>query len=77
MSDDLRQQVQEYQQLVQRYHALDEEIDALLTAHQGHTENMSEEAMAQYRSLARQRDDVFNAMRQMEQNLFTDEEVDS
>jgi len=76
MSDDIRQKVEEYHQLVQRYHKLDEEIDSLLTAHQGHTENMSDEAMAQYRSLARQRDEVFNTMRQMEQILFADEEVD-
>lgn len=76
MSDDMRQQVEEYHELVKRYHRLDEEIDSLLTAHHGHTENMSEEAMAQYRKLARERDDVFNAMRHMEQTLFVDDEAD-
>jgi len=73
MSDEMRQRVAEYQRLVERYQQLDEEIDALLTAHQGHTENMSDEAMVQYRALARQRDDVFNAMRAMEQTLFNED----
>ncbi len=77
MSDELREQVQRYQELMQRYHALDEEIDTLLTAHEGHTENMDQEAMKHYRTLARQRDEVHNAMREMEQTLFVDDDTES
>ena len=71
--DDMVQQVTKYNELVKQYHALDEQIDKLLHDHQGHSENMSDESMQQYRSLARERDDVFNAMRAMEQVLFADE----
>lgn len=73
MTNDMLQQVTEYDELVKRYHALDEQIDKLLNEHQGHSENMSDSAMAHYRALARDRDDVFNAMRAMEQQLFTDD----
>jgi hypothetical protein len=73
MTNDMLQMVEKYNELVQQYHALDEQIDTLLHDHQGHSENMSNEAMQHYRSLARERDDVFNAMRAMEQDLFTDE----
>ena len=71
--DDMLQQVARYDELVKRYHALDQQIDKLLNDHQGHSENMSDDAMQRYRSLARERDDVFNAMRAMEQVLFADE----
>lgn len=76
MSDELREQVQRYHELVQRYHALDEEIDTLLMAHQGHTENMDEEAMQRYRTLARQRDEAYNTMRAMEQTLFVEDDAE-
>jgi hypothetical protein len=71
--DDMVRQVEKYDELVKHYHALDEQIDKLLHDHQGHSENMSDESMQHYRSLARERDDVFNAMRAMEQILFADE----
>lgn len=73
MSDELRQQVTHYNELVKQYHALDDRIDALLMAHQGHTENMSEAAMQQYRQLAQERDEVLNSMRALEQVLFADD----
>ena len=73
MTNNMREQVQAYNELVQTYHALDEKIDTLLTGYDGHTENMPDEAIQQYRNLARQRDEVFNSMRAMEQELFSDE----
>jgi hypothetical protein len=73
MTNDMLQLVEKYNQLVQQYHALDEQIDTLLHDHQGHSENMSDAAMQQYRTLARERDDIFNAMRAMEQDLFTED----
>jgi hypothetical protein len=71
--DDMVQQVAKYDELVKQYQTLDQQIDKLLHDHQGHSENMSSESMQHYRSLARERDDVFNAMRAMEQLLFADE----
>lgn len=70
---DMQQQVKQYNSLVDEYHALDHEIDTLLNAHQGHTENMTSDDMALYRKLARKRDDVFNAMRVLGQDLFVDD----
>lgn len=70
--NDIQQQVAEYNQLVEKYHLLDTEIDDLLMKYDGHTENMPTQAMKQYRELASQRDDAFNAMRALEQTLFSD-----
>ena len=72
MTNDMLQQVTRYNELVQRYHDLDEKIDTLLEAHQGHSENMSDASRDEYRQLARQRDDIQNEMRTMEQTLFTE-----
>ena len=72
MADERLLRVETYNHLVQEYKTLDKQIDQLLTEHQGHTENMSHEAMQQYRNLARERDDLFNAMRAMEHDLFSD-----
>ena len=52
--------------------AIDEQIDDLIHAHQGHSENMSDESRETYRQLARQRDDILNQMRTMEQTLFNE-----
>lgn len=67
-------QVQEYQRLVLEYEALDEEIDMLLERHQGATEKMSSEDLRQYREMARRRDDVYNQMKALEQQIFQDDE---
>ncbi len=70
-TDDL-DQVQAYQKIVLEYEALDEQIDALLAQHHGGTEKMSPEALAQYRDLARRRDEVYNLMKALEQQLLDD-----
>lgn len=72
----IQQQVEQYNALVDQYHALDSEIDTLLTDHHGYTENMTSDDMARYRKLARERDDLFNAMRVLGQNLFVDDNTD-
>jgi hypothetical protein len=73
MTNDILKQVEKYNLLFEQYHILDEKIDSLLHDHQGYSENMSQEAMEQYRQLARERDDVFNAMRAMEEILFLED----
>ena len=73
MTNNMLQQVEKYNEMLNQYHELDEEIDTLLHNHQGYSENMSEEAMQQYRSLAFERDTIFNSMREMEQILFSDD----
>ncbi|HEX2905632.1 MAG TPA: hypothetical protein VHO69_02140 [Phototrophicaceae bacterium] len=67
-------QVQEYRKIVLLYEALDEQIDAFLTAHGGHTEKMSADEVAQYRQMARRRDDLLNQMRAMEHQLNINED---
>lgn len=80
MSEDekgLLHQVQNYRKIVLLYEALDEEIDKLIMAHYGGTENMSKEDFARYRDLARRRDELLNEIRALESQLhIDDEEVD-
>ena len=71
--NDMQEQVVQYNQLVESYQLLDKQIDALLTKYEGHTENMPDTAMQHYRKLASERDDAFNAMRTLEQQLFSDD----
>lgn len=71
---DLLQQVQQYRKVVLMYEALDEEIDTLIMAHGGTSDKMPAEDLQRYRSLARQRDELLNEMRTMEQQLL-DEEI--
>ncbi|MEO1286580.1 MAG: hypothetical protein AAFV93_02340 [Chloroflexota bacterium] len=72
MSNNMLEQVTRYNDLVQQYHDLDEQIDTLLEVHHGHSENMTDSTRQTYRNLARQRDDIQNQMREMEQILFTE-----
>lgn len=71
---DFQEQIKRYDQLTQQYHALDEEIDALLATYDGDTDAMADEVHRQYRDLAHQRDEIVNEMRRLEQILFTDDE---
>jgi len=73
MANDMLQQVEKYNELVNQYQKLDDQIDTLLTNHYGHTSAINDDVMQQYRHLARQRDDIVNAMRQLEQLLFVDD----
>lgn len=66
---DVLHQVQAYRKIVLLYEALDEKIDNFLMAHGGHTDKMSAFDLAEYRKLARQRDDLLNEMRALEQQL--------
>lgn len=65
--------VQEYRRLVIEYETLDKQIDELIMAHGGHSDNMSPDELARYRQLARQRDDIQNEMRALEQELQIDD----
>jgi hypothetical protein len=69
-------QVQEYRKLVLLYESLDAKIDALIMEHNGAAENMSSEDRAHYRHLAQRRDEVQNQMRQLEQELLVDDDLD-
>jgi hypothetical protein len=74
MSEDMSQQVARYKELVAQYEALDEQIDALIEAHQGYSENFSDKTRERYLQLARERDEIQNFMRELEQELFKDGE---
>jgi hypothetical protein len=67
---DMKDSVETYRLKVLQYEALDEEIDGLIMQYGGQAENMPPEALARYRELARQRDDVQNEMRVLEQMLM-------
>ncbi|PJF27779.1 MAG: hypothetical protein CUN53_02780 [Phototrophicales bacterium] len=74
MNDELANQVQQYQQLVIRYEALDHEIDALIMAHGGTSDKMPADDFRRYRDLARERDELLNEMRFFEHQLNLDED---
>jgi len=73
-SDDLTQ-VQTYRDMVLKYEGLNDEIQALIMAHDGGTENMSSEDVERYRILARQRDEALNEMRWLEHQLLEDDNI--
>lgn len=72
-SNDL-DQVQEYRRLMLEYEGLDEQVDTLLAAYDGATENMPDAEYERYRELARRRDDVYHQMKALERQLFPDDD---
>jgi hypothetical protein len=74
---DILQQVQYYRKVVLMYEALDEEIDTLIMAHGGTSDGMSPQDLERYRELARQRDELQNEMRAIEQKLLADDELET
>jgi hypothetical protein len=71
---DALSRVQTYRKLVLLYEALDSEIDALIMAHGGSSEQMTDADRARYRDLAKKRDEVQNEMRLLEHELDLDDE---
>ena len=72
MSEDKSDQlalVQRYQILVEAYEALDRRIDELVSASRVPRAEMSAADLRQYRELARQRAELLNDMRLLEQQL--------
>lgn len=69
-----RRAVEEYQRVVLAYETLDQEIDTLLNIHRGNHEAMPAEELQRYRELARQRDDLYNTMRYMEQQFLENDD---
>jgi hypothetical protein len=61
--------VKRYQALVLQYSALDKQIDQLIMAHGGASENLSPEDRLQYRAMAQQRDEIQNEMHEIEVEL--------
>lgn len=75
--NDILEQVQYYRKVVLQYEALDKEIDTLIMAHGGTSEQMPPEDLEKYRALARQRDELHNEMRAIEQHLLDDDELEN
>ena len=75
MSEDreILTQVQNYRKIVLIYEGLNREIDKLITANGGGTGNMSEGDLARYHQLAHQRDELYNEMRAIEQQLLNED----
>lgn len=74
--NDERAKVEAYRRIVLEYEALDEAIDRLIMEYGGQADKMPSEALERYRNLARQRDDVQNEMRVLEQQLMPTDDTD-
>jgi hypothetical protein len=74
---EILQSITTYQDLVIRYEGLHAEINTLIHAHGGATEHMSDNEINHYRGLARQRDELLNEMRYLEQLLNIDDVDDA
>ena len=73
VDDDTRGKVEYYRQCVLNYERLNDEIQKLIEAHNGSSENMSPEDVQHYRDLARQRDELMSEIRWLEQQLLDEE----
>jgi cell division protein FtsB len=67
--------IQNYRDLVLTYENLNAQIDQLLMATHGGTEQMTTDQVAQYRDLARQRDEMHNQIRWLEQQLLDEDTI--
>lgn len=74
MPDDLNR-LQDYRNLVLQYEEANAQINALFQLHQGGTETMTGDELAHYRQLQHRRDELFNEMRVLEQQLL-DEDIE-
>lgn len=63
---DAQEQAQHYQNLIAEYEGLSQQIQALLDANAGHTENLAEADMLKYRQLAKRRDELYDQIKSIE-----------
>jgi cell division protein FtsB len=72
MLEDLNS-LQDYRNLVLQYEDANAQINALFQVHQGGTETMTDDELAHYRKLQHRRDELFNEMRVLEQELLDED----
>ncbi len=72
---DMLHKVQAYRKVVLLYEGLHAEINKLIMAHGGGTENMSSDDLKRYRELAHKRDELMNEMRYLEQQLLDEDNL--
>ena len=72
--DDLLDQVKIYQRKVLEYEAINDDINALIMANSGRSEDMSDDDLKRYRELAHQRDEMLHDIRWLEQQLLNDDD---
>lgn len=72
-NSDMLRKVQDYQNAVLLYEGLHAQVNQLIHDHGGTSEQMPPEALAEYRALARRRDEAMNDMRWLEQQILTDD----
>lgn len=75
MNDEMQQLTQHYNQIVETYQTVHHTLSRLLDEYGG-TELMPPDIRTQYHDLARQRDEIFDEMRQIELALFSDSNTD-
>ncbi|HEX2621887.1 MAG TPA: hypothetical protein VHL11_17140 [Phototrophicaceae bacterium] len=69
--------MQVYRNLVLQYEAAHAEVNALFHRHSDGSETMTDDELIHYRELARKRDELYNEMRVLEQQLLDDENMQS
>jgi cell division protein FtsB len=72
MPEDLNS-LQDYRNLVLQYEDANAQINALFQVHQGGTETMTDDELAHYRKLQHRRDELFNEMKVLEQELLDED----
>jgi len=72
--DDLLDQVKIYQRKVLEYEAINDDINALIMANSGRSEDMSDDDLKRYRELAHKRDEMLHEIRWLEQQLLNDDD---
>jgi hypothetical protein len=71
---DMSSLIAKYRAVVEQYEQIDEDIDGLIMRYEGKSELMPPEDLERYRTLARRRDEIFNEMRSLEQQLLIDDD---
>ncbi len=72
-NSDSLQQAAQYQQLVEQYEALNDRIQTMLDNVGGDTRKFAPEEFQQYRQIARQRDEIFNEVRVLQQQWMDED----
>lgn len=73
--DDTQSRIARYREIVLQYESIHHKISDLLDRHQGGTEHMSDDDRQHYREMARQRDELVNEIRVLEQQLLDEDSM--
>lgn len=74
-NEPLREQIETYRKLVERYELLNAQIQLLITTakESSASRELSPEDLKRYRQMARERDELFSEMRALQRQLMADD----